>query len=211
MPLMFRFVGKLFGIALGLLLISVGGSFAARAIAQGEDISPLVKLVLPDDSCPPPCWNGSNTNEDDHAATVERIMGLPHAQQTGLLQWTFSPEDETLQQVRLENGRDFVLKLQGVRLGDLLLALGKGDYQVRGYAVNGSESGQYVSWFYEDLRMLFTVFISDDGRLSPLMPVYQMSYPAGVFPKPDVRHGWVGFLQMEAYPGYPSGTFLSLD
>jgi hypothetical protein len=204
-------VSKFFRIVLGLLVGFTGMSFAICGIAQQQATPPLVKLVLPDETCPPPCWNGINTNEDDHAATVERIMELPHAQQAGLLQWTFALDGETLQQVRLENGRDFILKPQGVRLGDMLLALGKGEYQVRGYAVSGSESGQYVSWFYPEQRILFTVFIPTGGRLSSLTPVHQITYPAGVFPEPDVRHGWVGFLQMEAYPGYPSGNFLSLD
>ena len=194
-----------------LLLISLLMTVAVRAAARQRDTPETVQILLPDDACPAPCWIGINTDETPHDATVEAIMSLPGAEQIGIIEWTFG--SDVAQTVRLERGRDIVLWTAGVRLGQVLSTLGLPDYQIRGnfFDSRRSFSGEYVRFFFADEHMMVTVNISESNRISPQIPVLQISYPAGPFPEPPDSHIWQGYIQMPAYTAPGFGEFILLE
>lgn len=200
-------------LAFGLALIALVG---ITQWPYSDQQTQLMALLLPDSSdptaCPAPCWYGINTDETPHRQTTELILTLPKAENTGLMEWQFSTDGTYQQGVRLENGRDIWLHPQGVRLGDVLVALGKPSYQTNGNAYDdvSGMSSQYLQFFYEDQRVVVTVLLPYDGQLSPLTPVRQISYPTGPFPKPDGAHQWNPYVRMENYPLYGYNPFLEL-
>lgn len=187
---------------------------AARQVGQAAETPEQVAIMLPDDSCPAPCWNGLNPDHADHASTVARVMSLPNAAHSGILEWTFALDEALPQQVRLEGGRYFILWPRGVRLGDVLTVMGMGDYQLRGSVIDRrrfNANQEYLQLFYEDEQMTVTVFASLEGRLSPEMPVQMITYPVRPLERPTTAHEWQGFIQMQAYPINRFGPTLFLD
>lgn len=168
-----------------------------------------VMLVLPDDGCDAPCWQGVNTNNDSHQATVERLNALPQSTQEGIIEWTFGTEEERMR-VRLENGRSFVIQPidprngQGVRLGDLLVALGAPDGQLTGTAIDRirAQSEPYVSFIYSDERVIYAALAPNNDRLSPYSRIDYILYPASLFPDvvEEEALAWSGFLPLNVFP-----------
>lgn len=194
-----------FVLAALVMVLGMSGVMALmRLWGERASPAPLLRLLLPDASCPPPCWYGINTDEYDHQTTVAKFMTLPNVTQNDIVTWTFSLREGQPQRLRLERGRDIVLRVTGLRLGDWLVQMGVGDYQVRGAAFDRTTgtSGDYVSIHYAEPRVIVTVVLPRDrrARLSPLTPITQIAYPAGPFPEPDSRHSWIGYVQMQAYP-----------
>ena len=194
-----------------LLLILLLMTFVVRVAARQQEVPQTLQILLPDDTCPAPCWIGVNTDETEHEATVDAIMSLPGAENVGLLEWTFG--SDAPQTVRLERGRDVVLRTAGVRLGQVMAVLGLPDYQIRGniFDVRRSISGEYVRFFFADEHMMVTVNASDDSRVSPQAPVIQIAYPAGPFPQPTDSHTWQGYIHMPAYTAPGFGEYIVLE
>lgn len=158
-----------------------------------------LSLLLPDQSCPAPCWYGINTDTLDHAATVEKIMTLPQAQ--GLIEWSFQMDGQE-QRLRLENGRDIYLSPQNMRVGDLIRLMGLADHQTKGSAYDGQNSYQYLQFFYAEARFVATVLLPyGNERLRPSTPIRQLIYPTGPFETHESAHPWQGFVWLES--GYP--------
>jgi hypothetical protein len=198
------------------ILLNVGGILAARQAGTPEEVA----IFLPDTSdpqeCPAPCWAGINTDELDHAETVERIMALPQAEGWGLLNWRFAPQGQNWSDVRLENGRELLIRPAELRLGDVLAALGLPDYQVEGYGYDtlNQRGGLYVQWVYKPQGFAVAALLGDEGRLLPGTPLRQVAYlPAIAFIEAEEEgygHEWQGYIWMRNYPVFgfsPSLTF----
>ena len=71
-----------------------------------------------------------------------------------------------------------------------------------GRAFDGSRnySGLYVSFYYEHYRLIMTLLLPEDGRLSAQTPIVRLVYPTGPFERPDSAHAWLGLIQVAAYP-----------
>jgi hypothetical protein len=194
-----------------LLLILLLMTFVVHAAARQQDAPQALQILLPDDTCPAPCWIGVNTDETEHAATVDAIMSLPGAAQEGIIEWTFG--SDARQTVRLERGRDIEIRTAGVRLGQVMAVLGLPDYQIRGniFDARRSVSGEYVRFYFADEHMMVTVNASDTNRISPQTPVIQIAYPAGPFPQPSDSHLWQGYLHMPAYSAPGFGEFILME
>jgi hypothetical protein len=202
-----KFLRSFAALLMILLLLTLFVRAAGRQQAEPE----ALQILLPDDTCPAPCWIGVNTDETEHAETVAAIMSLPGAAQEGLIEWTFG--SDALQTVRLERGRDVILRTAGIRLGQVLAVLGLPDYQIRGniFDQRRSISGEYVRLFFAEEHLMVTVNPTESGRISPQTPVIQMSYPAGPFPEPPDSHTWQGYIQMSAYTEMGFGEFILLE
>jgi len=202
---------KVFRFIVALLVMVLLLTFVVRVAARQQSAPETVKILLPDDSCPPPCWIGVNTDETEHAQTVEAIMSLPRAMQEGIIEWTFGTD--AVQTVRLERGRDVVLRTEGIRLGEILSALDLPDYQLRGNLFNQRRSfaGEYVRFYFAEEHLTVAVDTTENGRISPESPVIQMAYPAGPFPEPPNSHVWQGFIQMPAYTEMGFGESIVLE
>jgi hypothetical protein len=182
---------------LGLFALTLSSLMVLLLWPYASPQPDLVSLLLPD-SCPAPCWYGINTDETAHRQTAERIMTLPAAQNTGLMEWQFGVG----QQVRLENGRDVLIHPQGLRWGDVLSHLGQPTYQTNGNAYDqvAGLGSLYLQFFYAPQRFIVTLLLTDKERLSPLTPVRQLSYPTGPFPRPEGAHDYLPYVRMAPYP-----------
>jgi len=190
-------VGALF---LGMVLLIASVSASARR----QSPPATAARMLPDASCPAPCWNGIHTDTTSHAATVERIKTLPDAQQMGIIEWHFRLDDHP-QRLRLERGRDLVFRSSGLQVGAIIAALGLPDFQVRGSAYDQATgiSGTYVSLYYANQRVIYTAMLPAEKRLSPLAQIVQVIYPAGPFPQPVTAHTWQGWGWIDLYAAHP--------
>ena len=200
--LLIRLVAIILPVILGMMALLVTG---VRAAALQQSAPLLIQVLLPDApsiDCPAPCWRGINTDEADHLQTTEMLNRLPNATQNDIIEWEFWLDAGQKQQVRLERGRDFFIRLNNVRLGDMLVGLGFPDFQIMGRAYDQVQnySGLYVSFYYEDYRLIMTLLIPEDGRLSAQTPVARLVYPTGPFEKPESAHTWLGLIQIPAYP-----------
>ena len=202
-----------------ILLSLFGITGVVRAVANTQTPPPTVHIFLPDtldngiENCIAPCWNGINTDSTNHEATVASVMNLPNAQQDGIVEWTFALEDGVIQRVRLERGRDFFLTPDGVRMGDMIAALGTPDFIERGTAFvqSTTTTTRYVRLVYENHHMLVTMLVPYQGRLSPQLPVVQIAYPTRPFADNVERMAWQGYLHLEDFPIGGYGAPLRLE
>jgi hypothetical protein len=171
-------------------LMLVGG---LRGVLGRQAQPPIAELFLPDDTCEEPsCWYGINTNEMSHAESTARIMALPEAQQASMLEWNFSYGGRTGQFVRLDGGRNIELRPHGLRLGDVILALGWTEYAGLGTAYEGLWNGDYMRLVYPNYPLTVTLIFRDSERLTPNTPVWELvywasAYPADMLPTPQRR------------------------
>jgi|GEM_PF-5768553 len=191
---------KLTATAMGIWIVLIGVLVMGRITAQQTTIPDVVKLHLPDSSCQAPCWQGINTDEADHAETVDAILQLPHAQQIGLLDYSFRTDSDIGDNlVRLDGGRDLIFTPYDLRLGHLIAELDAPQAQLRGtyYDANVGHGSTFVMLYHEQYALLTIILLDDENAaLRPDQPIYQLIYPTAAYPMADfsvVTSGWEGF------------------
>lgn len=179
-------------------------------VTRQAEPNPLMQLYLPDESCPAPCWYGINTQEMSHADTTARIMTLPDAEQRELLEWHFSYAGYEEQFVRLHGGKDILLFPRGLRLGDLILAMGWGDWTEQGDYYDTSQHtqtyGYHVLIYYPEHQMTVVALLvgENPARLTPDSPIWRLMYPSGPFPTPSTQSRLTAFAQQANLTQFPT-------
>lgn len=182
---MIRFLGLTAG--LFLLILTLSGAVLLADSAAAQDI----QLLLPDDSCPAPCWYGIQVNGKDEQ--VHSLLNtLPHARD-GAGSKEFSTDGQrfytsyVIVSTRSDQVMQIMLDIGGqVNIGELFLQLGQPDC-VR--LASGIETR--LIFFYADEQIdVFTDVIPSDARLSPSVTIRSMYYHPGM---PETCTVWRGF------------------
>jgi hypothetical protein len=190
---------KVGGITLGLLLVLSGVNFAVRAIAQRGDTPRLVKSILLDESCPSPCWQGIQLGETSLEDTLSTLANLPDAAfQAAHLQGHFSPDSQHWVHWEYSGTNSKVdwvyLQPEGVRLGDVIAAMGQPAYMLRVATADGKAIS--TIFYYPNQGQTVVVQLERGERYSPLLPVLStvmFGDLADEEPPPDIRETWCGF------------------
>jgi hypothetical protein len=183
----------------GVGMVSVGG-VRAYGIAQA-DSSPLA-WMLPDLTCPAPCWSGWRVVLEAGPQAEARLEQDPR----------FTPESEgnfagtwRYQEVGyLWYGDHLSLYMEGSRLGDWLAALGPPDYQalLRTLNPHNGREEYLVTLYYQPEQVKVLLAINHQQRLSVDSPIQSVQYPRQYFTRPFLTFDWLGLLRLEFYPPF---------
>jgi hypothetical protein len=134
-------------------------------------------LLLPDAECPAPCWQ--SIRPPLPSPQKRDLSHLPGWHQVNEFSGTFSINGHA---VGVQYDGAIVLMPERVRLGHLVVVLGKPDY----VASNPTEH----HWFYE-MEQLIVVLPQE--RLTPHTLVVRLIYPAEYFARPAYAYAWDGW------------------
>lgn len=182
-------------------IFNSGAIFFARAVGIREGTPAHVAIVLPDDSCAAPCWQGIRPTSMGQAEIEEKLAQLPAVQRLGDGVWVFSPDT-----VREYSASYFVntlvLRATHLRLGDLLAALGEPDYQTMQKVLEQPSRNEVmlVRLYYEQKQMILLVSTELDGRLTVNMPLAGVLYPDKYYAQPFYTQRWLGGRWLSDYP-----------
>lgn len=174
-----------------LFLLLIGASMAAGAVSEAAH-----ELFQHHPQCPLPCWKGINPGRTriDPANQIMLNMGY-NAENTpsNRLRLSYPAPDSTRCAVQIEHREAVVTEMRlyscpGLRLGDVLLGLGRPD---------GMQPGNMIFYFQQE-RVWAKLHVNGCvPRLSPLLPVQEIRMAAEGASNPLVR--WQGFLPVREY------------
>lgn len=184
-----------------------------HALARQQDPPPHVAALLPDPTCPAPCWQGFRPGYMEGDALQSWLADPPDG-------WRVTGGDGTLPlpvdrwQVQLAGGAQFyidlmrihspavdqisLLDLPGLQVGHLIAALGAPSF-VDFFL--GSDSQLWMRMFYPDERLIAQMIVPDDLR--PGIRVDYLIYDAMPWSRPALAFDWRGFGSITRY--YPEG------
>ena len=195
-------VMRALGMGGACLLIALAGIVLIRAIC-GPTPSVHVAALLPDHNCGMACWNGIQPGVTDYKAARAAITERPDIVETESGDvWQFKPDDEHTHTARLEQGArpthtgKIFLYPDGVRLGDLLLALGEPEFLVVRFEIEARQfqGTRYIELYHPDYRMSVTVLLAAGERLSARTPVHSVEYFSETMDRPVYAQSWRGFV-----------------
>lgn len=186
----------------GVCLLLIGGSMAVGAALEA---TPAVLEHHP--QCVLPCWEGINPGRTriDPANQIMLNMGY-NAESTMVMRsrLTYPPRDAASCAVQIEHREAIVTETRlyqcpGLRLGDVLLALGRPD---------GVQPGN-MTFYFQQGRVWAKLHVNGcASRLSPFLPVQEIRMLAAS--EGDVMVSWQAFMPPRDYVRqFPQTLFLT--
>lgn len=203
-----------------LLALGLMGGLILLARQIERHVPPYVAAVLPSEACHMNCWQGIQPGLTDYKTARNTISNLPNVTplpaETQLAppavkppigrtpepqddRWRMVVDDDHQHSIALDpKTRDITLKPQGVRLGDIIAALGAPDFQVIAFMVEARELKglRIVEFFYSRARLRVTVEVPQDQRLAPDTPVTALHYEGAAAARPFNAQDWRGFVRL---------------
>jgi len=205
-----RFLTGIGGL-LALCIAVVGGT---HALAR-RDPPPRIAALLPDPTCPPPCWQGFQPSQIDPFALQAWLTNPPHGWQARYYHLRGAPPgyDENWE-VSLPEGGTFDVSIvrwrdvdlirlfaPGLTVGDVLAALGEPGYlNLSLQPIRSGATGIEIDLVYPDYDLVAETLLSDEvGYFGADTPVRSLVYapPSGgdlTIPLP-----WSGFGPVQRY------------
>jgi hypothetical protein len=174
-----------------------------------------VAALLPDESCPAPCWQGLRPGWVEQEQVPAWLAGLPDSWQVEPLETEATlPRPSNMYDVTVPGGA-FRLSLSRLHdpateiiavlprdlvLGDLLAALGAPDYVA--FRI-GDSLDVLATLYYEEAHMWAECRIEDVAyAIRPATPVYALVYDAVPWSRPALAFDWLGLGSLDRY--YPA-------
>ena len=185
---------------LRVMLLTLIATTAVYFLGRRQSTPVYVQAILPDSSCPAPCWNGIRPAFIREQEITSVMNQLPDVQQVADWQWTFSPDAKH----RLDVYFYGVLALtsDAIRLGDVLAVLGAPDYQTLQHVLDSQtfEPATLVRLFYDREQVILIVALYADERLSAEMPLGAVNYRKEYFARPFYSYDWLGHIWLDRFP-----------
>jgi hypothetical protein len=168
-----------------------------------------VAALLPDPACPAPCWRGfamDKVTVDQVLAWVQtrpadwRVTGYTPTSRSGRsTHWEMKVPDigtVMIDTIPTDLGFQTALRLMphGLRLGDMLVALGEPD-RIDFHMGKGFQS--IVFWMHYDRHQLDVMGMTDEDVLEPRTPVSVLVYQAPPWGRSFAPYEWRGFGSLD--------------
>ncbi len=162
---------------------------------EGSYQPAAMEIILPDESCPAPCWYGIRAGTTQLMDIHSRVNEFSGVQEIGKNTWQLTRDVQV--SLNPDNG-DLFIYPQGVTLGDFLLRLGEPDYLTLQFSVGARqvESEKVLQVYYEEAQI--TLFVPVTERLSVQTPVQSIRY--ATFTRPFNAMAWQGCVPLAALP-----------
>jgi hypothetical protein len=207
----------------GVLMLCAALIGGTRALAR-RDLPAHVQALLPDPSCPAPCWQGLRPGYSTTDDILNWIANppdgwhviLPFTSKEIICQYGSAciilPDQVRFDLAAIGTGSTqafFEVLPYELTLGDVLVALGEPD--AIGFNLGASQNTVDFRLYYLDDYLIVngqvsikgTVISPDDPELSPTTQIAWLQYQAQPMSRPLLAFDWRGFGSLARY--YPDG------